>query len=108
MNSKVTVTVAAKKAIVPMTPSVPSPIRDNQIIKAKENGKAKERGVVEVAEATGEAGVVEEKGKEVTVREAAGPGSRKAIATAVRFINTHVSLDAQMCVVDAVTRERAH
>ena len=64
--------------------------------------------MVEVAEATGEAGVVEEKEKEAKVRKAAGPGSRKAIATTVRFINTHVSLDAQMCVVDVVTRERAH
>ena len=56
----------------------------------------------------GEVEVVEEKEKEVTVRKTAGPGSRKAIATTVRFINTHVSLDAQMCVVDVVTQERAH
>ena len=56
----------------------------------------------------GEVEVVEEKEKGVKVRETVGPGSRKAIATTVRFINTHVCLDAQMCVVDVVTRERAH
>ena len=78
------------------------------MVEAKEKGKVKERGAAEVAEATGEAEVVEEKEKGVKVREAAGPGSRKAIATTVRVMNTHVSLDAQMCVVDVVTRERAH
>ena len=61
--------------------------------------------MAEVADTTGEAEVVEEKGREVTVRETVGPGSRKAIATTVRFINTHVYLDAQMCVVIVVTRE---
>ena len=56
----------------------------------------------------GKVEVVEAKEKEVKVTKTVGPGSRKAIATTVRFINTHVSLDAQMCVVDVVTRERAH
>ena len=56
----------------------------------------------------GEVEVVEEKEKEVKVTKTVGPGSRKAIATTVRVMNTHVSLDTQMCVVDVVTRERAH
>ena len=64
--------------------------------------------MAEVVDTTGEAEVVEEKEKEAKVREAVGPGSRKAITTTVRVMNTHVPLDAQMCVVDVVTRERAH
>ena len=58
--------------------------------------------------ATGEAEVVEEKEKEATVRKTVGPGSRKAIATMVRFMNTHVYIDTQMCVEKVVTRIRAH
>ena len=39
-----------------------------------EKGKAKERGAVEEAVATGEAEVVEVKAKEATVRKTVGPG----------------------------------
>ena len=61
-----------KTAIELMAPSVPNSIWDNR--DTKEKGKAKERGAAEVAVATGEAEVVEEKEKEATVRKTVGPG----------------------------------
>ena len=62
--------VAAKKVTARTTLLVPCTIKDNRTIKAKEKGKAKERGVVVAVEVTGEAGMVEVKAKEAKVKGA--------------------------------------
>ena len=98
----------AKKAIARTTLLVPCSINGNQATKGKEKGKAKERGVVAAERVNGVAGMVEVKAKEAKVRKAAGPGSRKATATTVKYTYTHVYLVAQMCVVKVVTRVGAH